>query len=130
MSKRILSVSYDVSLLATRGMLLEQRGYTVESALGFSQAIKHCRASGFDLFILGHSIPDMDKRELIRTFRENCPAPILSLERHGEDRVPSDFHASPDNPEQLLNIVDRILAESPQRSESQDGKIPIHIADS
>jgi|SRR5689334_21861591 DNA-binding NtrC family response regulator len=121
MSKRILSVSYDVSLLATRGMLLEQRGYSVTSALGFSQAIARCRASGFDLFILGHSIPDTDKLELIETFRENCPAPILSLERHGEERVPSDFHASPDDPERLMKTVDRILAVSKDDSQSREG---------
>ncbi len=130
MTKRILSVSYDVSLLATRGMLLEQRGYSVTSSLGFTQAMAQCRLPGFDLFVLGHSIPDTDKRELIKTFRQNCPAPILSLERHGEDRVPSDFHASPDDPEQLMKTVDRILAESPQSSESNDGKAPIHIAGS
>lgn len=56
MSKRILSVSYDASLLATRRMLLEQKGYEVTSALGFSEAIECCKRSGFDLFILGHSI--------------------------------------------------------------------------
>jgi len=125
MSRRILSVSYDVSLLATRGMLLEQRGYSVTSALGFSQAIAHCRASDFDLFILGHSIPETDKLELIKAFRENCPAPILSLERHGENRVPCDFHASPDDPEELMKTVDRIVAlntKVTESRESQNGK--------
>jgi DNA-binding response OmpR family regulator len=125
MSKRILSVSYDVSLLATRGMLLEQRGYSVTSSLGFTQALAECRVSGFDLFILGHSIPESDKLALIKTFRENCPAPILSLERRGENRVPCDFHASPDDPERLLTTVDRILAGStnhPQSRESHNGK--------
>jgi hypothetical protein len=47
---------------------------------------------------------------LIETFRANCPAPILSLERHGEDIVPSDFHASPDDPEKFIEVVDNILA--------------------
>src|SRR5580698_2727135 len=110
MSKRILSVSYDVSLLATRKMLLEQRGFHVTDALGFIQAIKHCRTGGFDLFILGHSIPETDKLELIENFRKNCPAPILSLERHGEHFVPCDFHASPDDPERFMKIVEDILS--------------------
>lgn len=124
MSRRILSVSYDVSLLATRGMLLEQRGYSVASALGFSQAITHCRASGFDLFILGHSIAETDKLELIKAFRENSPAPILSLERFGESRVPCDFHASPDDPEELMKTVDAILAETAKECsvEGHNGK--------
>ncbi|HLY91983.1 MAG TPA: hypothetical protein VKQ89_01880, partial [Candidatus Angelobacter sp.] len=73
MSKNILSVSYDASLLATRRMLLEQRGLNVTSALGFTQAIAHCNTPDFDLFVLGHSIPVADKEELIRTFRRTCP---------------------------------------------------------
>jgi DNA-binding response OmpR family regulator len=109
MSKRILSVSYDVSLLATRRMMLEVKGYSVTSALGFTQSLEHCKAAGFDLFILGHSIPLDDKQALIRNFKENCPAPILSLERMGEPRVDSDYHASPDNPEQLLRLVESII---------------------
>ena len=116
MSKRILSVSYDTSLLATRQMLLEQKGYTVTSALGFTKAMDLCQQSHFDLFILGHSIPNSDKLHLIKTFRESCSAPILSLERHGEDRVLADFHASPDDPHQFLSIVDDILAGGENRS--------------
>ncbi len=112
MSKRILSVSYNSSLLATRKLLLEINGYGVTSALGFSQAMAQCQAGGFDLFILGHSIPKDDKLELIKAFREHCPAPILSLERFGEDPVPSDFHDTPDDPEKFLKTVDAILSES------------------
>ena len=110
MSKRILSVSYDMSLLATRKMLLEQKGYAVVNALGFSKALASCRAGGFDLFILGHSIPHDDKLALIEAFRTHCSAPIVSLERHGEDVIPCDYHASPDNPEKFLEIINNILS--------------------
>src|SRR6185312_12507122 len=109
MNKRILSVSYDRSLLATRQMLLEPQGYSITSALGFAEAIGECKTGSFDLFILGHSIPVKDKRELMRMFKEHCPAPILSLERIGEGRVQSDFHASPDEPAKLLRTVKSIL---------------------
>jgi CheY-like chemotaxis protein len=109
MSKRILSVSYDLSLLETRKMLLEQKGYAVENAFGFSKALASCRAGGFDLFILGHSIPHDDKLALIESFRTHCPGPILSLERHGEDFVPCDYHASPDDPGKFLETIENIL---------------------
>jgi DNA-binding response OmpR family regulator len=124
MSKHILSVSYDPSLLATRRMLLEQRGFKVVSALGFTQAIVHCNAPDFDLFILGHSIPVSDKLELIKTFRQNSPSPILSLERHGEEKVRCDFHASPDEPEVFLKTVEGILnvSASPQISGSEENR--------
>jgi DNA-binding response OmpR family regulator len=109
MSNRILSVSYDVSLLETRKMLLEEKGYSVVNSHGFSKALASCHAGGFDLFILGHSIPHDDKMALIASFRAHCPAPILSLERHGEDFVPCDYHASPDNPGQFLETIENIL---------------------
>lgn len=116
MSKRILSVSYDQALLATRKMLLEHRGYDVTSALGFSDAVEQCQNSDFDLFILGHSIPEKDKLNLIKTFRSNCAAPIVSLERMGEKQVLCDFHASPDDPAKFIQVVDDILAGRQQRS--------------
>jgi len=109
MSKRILSVSYDVSLLATRQLMLELKGHQVTSALGFTDALEHCKNAGFDLFVLGHSIPVKDKQSLIKAFKENCPAPILSLERTDEERVSCDFHVSPDKPEELLQKVATIL---------------------
>ena len=119
MAKRILSVSYDEVLLLTRQMLLEKSSYEVTSALGFTKAVAYCQQPGFDLFILGHSIPDDDKLQLIKTFRENCPAPILSLERPGEERVPSDFHASPDDPPRFVKVVDDILAEREKRTQQR-----------
>ncbi len=121
MPKRILSVSYDAVLLATRKMLLEQKGYSVMSALGFTEALEQCQNEDFDLFILGHSIPERDKVHLIKTFRGSCPAPILSLERIGEKQVPCDFHASPDNPEKFLEVVDGILAGRENHSQERSG---------
>jgi len=90
-------------------MMLELRGYTVISALGFTEALEKCKASDYDLFILGHSILKRDKQELIRAFRESCSAPILALERVGEERVECDYHATPDDPEELLKLVGTIL---------------------
>lgn len=119
MVKHILSISYDDVLLVTRQMLLENRGYRVTSALGFTKATDYCKQPGFDLFILGHSIPDDDKLQLIKTFRETCPAPILSLERQGEERVPSDFHASPDDPQRFVKVVDDILAGREKRAKQR-----------
>ena len=47
----ILSISYDESLLRTREWLLRASGFTVTSALGFTEAAAHCRNSDFDLVI-------------------------------------------------------------------------------
>lgn len=110
MSKHILSVSYDASLLSTREMLLKRRGYQVTSALGFTTALEACKASCFDLFILGHSIPQNDKMHLVTAFRAKCGAPILALQRYGEPALPgADAHAYPDDVETLLTTVQTVL---------------------
>jgi DNA-binding response OmpR family regulator len=107
---RILSVSYDDLLLRMRQMILENEGYTVVSAHGLENSLAQCKKGGFDLFILGHSIPDQDKRKLVETFRRECQAPIISLTRGAsEQRVDgANYHIDPD-PEPLLKLVAEII---------------------
>lgn len=113
MSKRILSVSYHEELLITRRMLLEREGYAVTSALGFTQSVARCKEGSFHLFILGHSIPDADKNELIKAFRNTNDAPVLSLQRHGERQVHNaDFEVPVDDPAEFLQTVAQIFGES------------------
>src|ERR1041385_4328019 len=113
----ILSVSYDKSLLHTRQLMLEAQGYRVTSAYGFSEAKKHCAAGSFDLFILGHSIPHEDKKELIALFRAHCPAPILSLLRDGEQIVDgAEYQASPDDPNRLIEVIEEIIRNRSRRA--------------
>lgn len=108
--KHVPSVSYNKALLRTRELLLRRRGYNVTSEFGFTNAVAACKAARFDLFILGHSIPPSDKSELIKTFRMYCPAPVLSLLRHGESvETQADSCISPDEPEVLLDRVDQML---------------------
>ncbi len=110
MAKHILSVSYHEELLITRRMLLEREGYRVSSALGFTQAMARCKAEKFDLFILGHSIPDPDKNELIKAFRKVNGTPVLSLRRYGEIPAAKADHEIPvDDPAEFLRTVAKIL---------------------
>ncbi len=108
---RILSVSYDVSLLGTRRLILQDQGHAVISALGFTEALEECRrAAGFDLFILGHSIPHSDKEALISAFRAHSAAPIVALRRQSEKPVlGANFEIEPD-PEAVVNLVTRLVA--------------------
>jgi DNA-binding response OmpR family regulator len=89
MAKRILSISYDRSLLWTRQLLLEQLGYEVLSAEGFAQAWDAIeeRKNNFDLIILGHSIPPKDKSAIVQHMRDSSQAPILALLRPYESPV-------------------------------------------
>lgn len=109
---RILSISYDSSLLFTRQALLEMAGYVVVSAEGFADALDQCSGE-FDLIIMGHSIPQKDKRAIIATLHQHgCDAPLLSLLRQGEHKIPEAAHAiDPMYPDDLLNAVQWMLAQ-------------------
>ena len=113
---RILSVSYDELLLRMRHMILQNESYAVVSTHGFDQSMQQCRKGGFDLFVLGHSIPNQDKRQMVETFRRKCAAPIISLTRGAsEQRVDqADFHMEPD-PETLLKLISEIVKKKRQR---------------
>jgi len=89
MTKRILSISYDPSLLLTRQLLLQQMGHEVRSAEGFAKAWDICgeHGGGFDLIILGHSIPRSDKEAIIAHVAKACTAPVLALLRPHEGDV-------------------------------------------
>ena len=108
--KRVLCVSYDAALLITRRLLLERAGDVVTSASSFKEASAHCRKGKFDLLILGHSIPLNDKARLMKLFRVHRHAPILSLQKQGEEPVPNaDYYAFSSGPEEWLQLVAAIL---------------------
>jgi DNA-binding response OmpR family regulator len=109
---RILSISYDPSLLFTRQAMLQLAGYDVVSAEGFADAIEHSNGH-FDLIIMGHSIPQKDKRAIVASLNEHgCAAPLLSLLRHGEHRIPEAARsADPQDVELLLKTVKEMISE-------------------
>jgi DNA-binding response OmpR family regulator len=108
---RILSISYDASLLFTRQLLLQQKGYEVISAEGFAQAWEVCETEGrtFDLVILGHSIPPKDKEGIITHLREHCDAPILALLRPHESPVKSATRSVDADAEKFIAAVRQML---------------------
>jgi DNA-binding NtrC family response regulator len=108
---KILSVSHDQSLAATREMLFTSAGFQVSSALSVDQAIQLCADRKFELIVIGHSIPIESRRLLIEELRARCTTPLLALQRPGEDRVTDVDYAfdSTQSPGQLLKTVVNIL---------------------
>lgn len=113
----ILSVSYDLPLLRTRNMLLEREGYEVVSTSTLQESLKRCREGGFDLFILGHSIPHADKQKLVKEFRRQCEGAVISLRRSAGDQAvdDADYAIEPD-PEPLLKLIAQITRKKSQRA--------------
>lgn len=110
MSQRILSISYDDTLLQTRELMLKMRGYHVTSTYGFTASLEQCRKTDWHLLVMGHSIPERDKQALMTEFQKNSSAPVLALHRMGEGQLEGAAQTiTPDHPELLLEAVDRIL---------------------
>jgi|SRR5579871_5802615 len=106
----ILSVSYDALLLQTRQLLLQSRGYTVTSAEGYVDAIRKCRAGGYDLLIIGHSIPHTDKEAIMAETKQHCPAPVLALLRSNEPELAGAAESvDASRPELLIEAVARLV---------------------
>jgi DNA-binding NtrC family response regulator len=115
--KKILSISYDEPLLATRQMILQNAGYGVVSALGFTEAIDKSKGQKFDLAIMGHSIPMTDKTVMAKTIKQDCHCPIVSIRRHGYEPMPeSDYSIDAiDGPEALLVTIRQVLKEKKKK---------------
>lgn len=90
---RILSISYDEILLRTREWVLKSAGFEVTSAFGFTAALAQCQDRGFDLAIVGHSIPMEDKAAIIQEIQTHNHTRILSLGRPGEQPPPGVHHS-------------------------------------
>ena len=118
-AKTILSISYDDTLLQTRHLMLERSGYDVTSSFGFTNSLELCKRGHWDLIIIGHSIPDTDKRALVKQFRRNCSAPVLALHRFGESRLDDADHTiTVEHPQNLLQTVESIFTEPETASKS------------
>ena len=105
---RVLCVSWEDSLAITRILLLRQAGYRVISAVGAEA--QSCCAENADLMVLGHSVPQEQKRVLIEAFRQHSAAPVLSLLRPGQRKLPeATFGVEAIGPEDFIRAVKEIL---------------------
>ena len=120
---RILSITFDRSLAATREMLFNSVGFQVFSASTVDQAIKLCADKRFELIVIGHSMPLESRRLLVRELRRRCAAPLLALQRPGEtpvsgvDRV---FDSTLSPARLLAEVIGILRPESDMRASSGD----------
>lgn len=106
----ILSVSYDPLLLSTRQLMLEGRGFKVTSVEGFIPSMEACKSGSYDLLIIGHSIPHVDKQAIVREAKMHGNKLVLSLLRSGELPVEGASESvDAMRPDLLLECVEHLL---------------------
>ena len=115
---RILSLTYDPSLARTREMLFSGAGFEVSTFSDVEKAIEDCQSNSYDLVVLGHSIPLLERKALVKAVRNRCATPVLALLRHGEPLVPQAdyFFDSTESPARLLATVQDILRPTERQS--------------
>src|SRR3954468_8345633 len=107
---RILSISYNESLLKTRELMLRRHHHEVASALGFASAIELCGRQEFDLVIMGHTIPAKDKQQILVQLRAVCSTPVLALLRANEAHLDSaEYNVESGQPDDFIDLVDKIV---------------------
>lgn len=107
---RVICVSWEENLSITRQALLTHMGVRVVSAVGWEEGLDSCGALA-QLMILGHSVPTDFKRRLIQCFREHSSAPILSLVRPGQEKLPeATFGVDSTRPDEFIEIVRNLLS--------------------
>ncbi len=106
---RVLCISWDHSLATTRELLLRHAGYQVIAALGEREAMKSC-VEDADLMVMGHSVPRPFKEVFITAFQLHSKAPILSLLRFGQEKLPrATIGVVLDGPQDFLRAVKDLL---------------------
>ena len=120
MSKLILLVDDDVTMLESLFPVLEQAGHRVIVAPGGKEAVKAIQASHFDVVVTDIFMPELDGLELIRLAR--IADPTLRIVAMSDYDRHSGFHIlsiaaqlgadatlpKPIEPMQLLNAVEEL----------------------
>lgn len=88
---------------------MSHAGFKVTSALGKQEAAAKCKTKA-DLLVLGHSVPRDEKSSIIDCFRKYSSAPVLSLLRPGQTKLPeADYGVEASNPDDFVRTVGHIL---------------------
>lgn len=89
-------------------MMLTGLGYEVCSLVGHDE-VERC-ALAADLLVLAHSVPLQEKQRAIALFRTASKAPVLSLLRPHQQKLPeANYAAESHSPSDFLATVKSIL---------------------
>lgn len=108
---KVLSVGNDGSVLRTRGMVLQNAGYSVSSAENYTQAVDQCAASNFDVAVLSASLPYDDRIALAAEVKKRWPSThVVMCCRIHEMPAHADAVIDPlDGPGALLFAIESTL---------------------
>jgi len=130
MSKTILIVDDDPTIIALLEVNLEMEGYDVVKAGDGLEGLEVARATHPDLIVMDVMMPRMDgltAREELLKIPDVAGIPFIFLSaaaqrsdiKRGRDLGAADYITKPFDPEDLLAVIERLLSEVAER---QPGK--------
>jgi len=117
-SKKILWVDDEIDLLKSHVLLLQEKGYSVETAANGEDAVEMVKEGHFDLVFLDEMMPGMGGLRTLARMKEIVPAlPVVMITKNEAESLMeeaiggkiSDYLTKPVNPSQVLLAVKKIL---------------------
>ncbi len=115
---RILWVDDEIDLLLPHRLVLEQRGYEVDTAPNGDDALSQIRRHAYDLIILDQEMPGRAGTEMLREIRSADSRIAVVMVTKSEDestlreaiaRRADEYIVKPTSPRQVASVVARIL---------------------
>lgn len=114
----ILWVDDEIELLRPHVMLLQEKGYVVETVTNGEDAIELVRSKSFDLVFLDEMMPGKGGLETLATVKEIAPSlPVVMITKNEAESLMeeaigskiSDYLTKPVNPSQILLMCKKFL---------------------
>lgn len=142
MNETILVIDDDTGLLKLMQLGLERDGFSVITATGGKEGLRHAYQSRPDLVVLDVMMPDMDGWTTCQRLREMSDMPIIMLTAKGEEKDvlrglvlgADDYVAKPCSFDELKARIHALLrrAKSPAkqswRTAYDDGKLAVDLS--
>jgi len=118
---RILWADDEIDLLKPHILLLEQKGYEVETALSGDEAIQMVDESDYDVIFLDENMPGLTGLEALAEIKRNKPSiPIVMITKSEEEYLMddaigsqiTDYLIKPVNPKQIILSLKKIVDSS------------------
>lgn len=128
----ILVVDDDANIRETINLILQQKGYSTETAENGREAIEKTKTKYFNLALLDIKLPDMEGTKLLTLIHEAQPRMMKimvtgypSLENAVEAlNLGADAYVmKPIDPEKLLKMIEEKLEEQKQADQMSEGKV-------
>ncbi len=123
--KRILCIEDEPEMIDLIRLILGRRGFDVAGAAGGTAGLKAVRDQLPDLVLLDLMMPDMDGWEVYQQMKadeatRHIPVIVVTAKAQSIDKVlglhiakVDDYIAKPFSPQDLLNSVEKVLAQKP-----------------